>query len=629
MISPKTIEEIKERANLVEVIGETVALKRQGTNFSGLCPFHAEKTPSFHIRDHGRYYRCFGCGASGNVLSFVMETRGLSFPEAVEELATRFGVEVRREGRASSTERGTAGGREVFFKVNALAQRFFVQQLKEAEPVAARYLVERGLRPETITEFGIGFAPRGRAALVDFLRSHKAPLEVAIAAGLVRRNARGEVYDGFRGRLIFPIMMDRKHIAGFGGRVIPALVEPEVLKTLPKYLNSPENPAYQKNKILYGLPQALHAIRDSAELYLVEGYMDVVGLWQAGVRNVVATCGTAVTENHVRRLALLVNRVVVLFDGDSAGRAAAAKTFPLFLNSGLDAHAVFLPEEDDPDSIARAHGEGSAAYIASLERVSLLDCYVRGVVRRHGAEDARGLGAAAKGKIATEVAELLARVKNGIEQAELVQQASLRLMIDAAQLGEMVSTSRPGGRPESRSSVGQEIAQSAVTGGGSKPSDTEGGKSRIEDLPRVDQELVGALIGLVLQRRGDLLGKILHDADLCLNVAPATLRFVQGVGEALERGAGDDGKKREALKALLKDFDETWTAHWKRSYQMIDDPAVDFARTFEECRRSIVKSKLNQAVKDIDRLILTCPDENEKIALLQEKVALTKRIAGG
>ncbi|MFM1848564.1 MAG: hypothetical protein RL417_2038 [Pseudomonadota bacterium] len=622
MISPKTIEEIKERANLIEVIGESVSLKRQGTNYSGLCPFHAEKTPSFHIRDHGRYYRCFGCGASGNVISFVMETRGLSFPEAVEELAARFGVAIIREGRTRSTEANAAGTREAFFRVNALAQRFFADQLANAEPSARRYLSERGLSPETIEEFGIGFGPRGRTALVDFLRGHRAPLDVAIAAGLLRRNARGELYDGFRARLIFPIMMDRKHIAGFGGRVIPSLVEPEILKSLPKYLNSPENPAYQKNKILYGLPQALHAIRDTSELYLVEGYMDVVGLSQAGLRNVVATCGTAVTENHVRRLGHLVTRVIVLFDGDSAGRSAAAKTFPLFLNSGLDAHAVFLPEDEDPDTIARAHGEASGGYLGSLERISLLDCFVRGIIRRYGSEDVRQLGAAAKGKIAEEVAEILAKVRNGIERSQLIQEACLRLMIDPGQFGDMVDAVGRSGRSEPRIRVEVEPVENPPRGGEGQP------LRRIEDLPRVDQELVGSVMGLVLKRQDDLLTRILHDAEICLNVAPTTLRFIQGLGEVLERAAGEEGAKKEGLKSLLKEFGESWTSLWKRSYQMIDDPAVDFARTFGECRRSIIKGKLNQSIRDLDQLILTCSDEGEKIALLQEKVALTRRLAG-
>lgn len=620
MISHKTIEEIKERANLIEVIGESVALKRLGANYSGLCPFHAEKTPSFHIRDHGRYYHCFGCGASGNVISFVMETRGLSFPEAVDELAARFGIEVIREGKGADRGPSVGGGREVFFKLNALAQRFFQEQLRNSEPTVRNYLLERGLAPETVTEFGIGYAPRGRTALVDFFRAHKAPLEVAIASGLIRRNSRGEVYDGFRARLMFPIMMDRKHIAGFGGRIIPALVEAETLKTLPKYLNSPENPAYQKNKIVYGLPQALHGARETQELILVEGYMDVVGLWQAGLRHCVATCGTAVTENHVRRLGHLVNRVLVLFDGDSAGRAAAAKTFPLFLNSGLDAHAVFLPEEDDPDSIARAHGDGTAAYIGGLERVSLLDCFVRGVMRRYGADDARSLGAAAKGKIAHEVGEILARVKNGIEQSELIQQASLRLMIDPSQLREMV-LGAPRGRENGAGLGTLEPTTSLETVNGSGAD-----SKRVDELPRIDQELIVALMGLVLKRKDDLVTGILRDADMCMGVEPTTLRFVEGLGEVLERSHGDDAVKKPAIKSLLARFGETWTALWRRSYQMAEDPAVDFAQTLKQCRGAIVKTKLNQSIKEIDRRILTCSEESEKISLLQEKVVLTRRL---
>lgn len=625
MISNKTIEEIKERANLIEVIGETVALKRQGGNYSGLCPFHAEKTPSFHIRDHGRYYHCFGCGASGNVISFVMETRGLSFPEAVEELGARFGVEVVREGRLGERQvRGDGAGREVFFKLNALAQRFFQEQLRNAEAPVRGYLSERGLAADTVTEFGIGFAPRSRTALVDFLRAHKAPIDAAITSGLIRRNSRGEIYDGFRARLIFPIMMDRKHIAGFGGRIIPGIVDAETLKTLPKYLNSPENPAYQKSKILYGLPQALHAARETMELFLVEGYMDVVGLWQAGLRNCVATCGTAVTENHVRRLGHLVNRVVVLFDGDSAGRAAAAKTFPLFLNSGLDAHAVFLPEDEDPDTIARSHGAGTAAYVGGLERVSLLDCFLRGIMRRYGADDARAIGAASKGKIAAEVAEILARVKNGIEQSELMQQAGLRLMIDPRQLGEMVFGVARG--KESHGNVDTSTLRASLATPHTEAVGLD--SKRIDQLPRIDQELIAAIMGLVLKRNDELVGRILRDAAMCMGVEPTTLRFIEGLGEVLERSQGDDTQKKPAIKSLLNRFGESWAGLWRRSYQMADDPAVDFARTLKQCRASIIKNKLNQSIKEIDDRILTCSEESEKITLLQEKVILTRQLTG-
>lgn len=625
MISQKTIEEVKERANLVEVIGDSVSLKRQGAHYSGLCPFHAEKTPSFHIRDHGRFYHCFGCGASGNVISYVMASRGLSFPEAVEELAARFGVQVVREGRGRRDGEERGPGRERFFEVNRLAQLYFEGQLRTGGQEIRGYLAERGLHPETIAEFGIGFAPRARTGLIDFLKQQRASLEIALAAGLVRRSATGELYDGFRARLVFPIMMDRKHIAGFGGRIVPPLVEPEYVKTLPKYLNSPENPAYQKNKIVYGLPQALHALRDTAEIYLVEGYMDVVGLWQAGLKNVVATCGTAVTENHVRRLGHLVNRVVVLMDGDAAGRAAAAKTFPLFLNSGLDVHAVFLPEEEDPDSIARAHGPATQSYIEALPRVPLLDCYLGALMRRFGAEDARALGAAAKGKIAAEVAEVLAQVKNAIERTELIGLTAHRLMVDEAQLSELAGSAgrtKRGSGPLELGSTGRGSPDAAVPSAATT--------KRIDELPRIDQALLGAVMGLALGRKIEPLSRILHDHAICTGVDPVTLRFLHGLVE-ITAGAADstsDGERRERLKGLLHEFGESWTALWKKSYQMLEDPAVDFGQTFRECREAIEKSKLDQAIKDIDARILTCPDESEKIHLLQEKVTLTKQRSG-
>jgi DNA primase catalytic core len=565
-----------------------------------------------------------------------MASRGLSFPEAVEELAGRFGIEVIREGRRRHGDGERGPGREIFFSVNRLAQDFFVEQLRSGGPDVKGYLSERELRSDTIAEFGIGFAPRARTALLDYLKSKRAPLEIALAAGLIRRNSKGEMYDGFRARLIFPIMMDRKHIAGFGGRIIPALVEPEFAKTLPKYLNSPENPAYQKNKIVYGLPQALHALRSDSEVYLVEGYMDVVGLWQAGLKNVVATCGTAVTENHVRRLGHLVNRVVVLMDGDAAGRNAAAKTFPLFLNSGLDVHAVFLPEEEDPDSIARTHGEHTPDYIASLPRIALLDCYLGGLMRKFGADDARTLGAAAKGKIAAEVAEILSQVKNSIERSELIQMTAHRLMVDEAQLADLASATGKGKRTRAPLDLGAsgdpgEGSGARITVRNDKSEETIQRK-RIDELPRVDQELLGAVMGLVLGRKASQLERLLHEPEICTGVDPVTLRFIHGLVETLEprEDEGDeDGGRRERVKALLHDFGDSWTALWRRSYQMLDDPAVDFTKTYNECRDALGKSKLDQSIKDIEERILTCTDENEKMALLQGKVDLARQRSGG
>ena len=472
----------------------------------------------------------------------------------------------------------------------------------------ASYVTSRGLEPATIREFGIGFAPRGPAALTEFLRARRVDEAVMLGSGLSRRSARGELYDGYRARLIFPIWADRRHIVAFGGRLIPPLVDEETRAAAPKYINSPEHPAYQKNRTLFGVPQAIQSARETHLLYLVEGYMDVVSLWQAGVRNAVATCGTAVTEHHVRRLGHLANRVIVLFDGDSAGRAAAAKSFPTFLNSGLDVAAVFLPAEDDPDSLARRLGPGTREYLEALPRLSLLECWIDALVQRYGSGGVAELGAAAKGRIAVEVAEVLRRVKNSIERSELTEQAALRLMIESVALQSLMSEG---------AAATAAPAEPAGTGTALLP------RKSVDQLPRLDQELLKVL----MVRKDEIVDDLLKDSDLCLGVDPVTLLFIQGLAEVVRSRSGEAARKDE-VRALLREFGESWIELWKRAYQMTRDPEVDFTRTLDQCRATIVNNKLNQQVREIDRQILTCRNESEKISLLQEKVSLTRRLRG-
>lgn len=608
MISQQTIEEIKERASLVDIVGESVNLKRNGMNFTGLCPFHSEKSPSFHIRDSGRFYHCFGCGVSGNVITYVMESRGLSFPDAVEELAARYGIEVKREGGVQRPEE--APHKDALYAINKLASEFYLAQLKTADPAVGEYLKGRGITPASMSEFSIGFAPRQWGALCDFLKSKQFDEALLLQSGLVRRSPRGDLYDTFRSRIIFPIAIEGRKIAGFGGRLVPGLLEESALKSAPKYLNSPESPVYQKNKIFYGLPQALEAIRRSKELYLVEGYMDVIGLHQAGVRNVLATCGTAVSDNHVKRLQHLVQRVYLLFDGDLAGRAAAAKCFSVFLNSGIDVVALFLPDEEDPDTIALRHGVETESYLQTLEKSPLLDCYIESLLLKSGWKEMRDLGAAAKGRISEEVAQVLAKVRNNIEQSDLLQRAALRLLVEPKDLAALI---REGGA--SSASATPKLIQPIPPQGLPQ-------NAAIEDLPRVDREL---LLAVMVDRQG-LTATLLHDPDICEGVHPSTLRFIEGLDAILEESRTDEGAKREQAKALLKSFGESWILHWKKAHQMLRDDEVDFVRSVDECRRHLKKTKLKQAIMEIDLRLGQSERDADKEAWAREKVLLTRRL---
>ncbi|WP_447556598.1 DNA primase [Vreelandella sp. EE22] len=353
-IPQRFIDDLLDRVDVVEVVGERVQLKKAGRNYSGLCPFHQEKTPSFTVSADKQFYHCFGCGANGNALRFLMEYDKLPFPEAVEQLAARQGLDVPREGADDPRERKREQKRKEGVSLLELAGNFYRERLKMQEGQgAARYLKERGLTSEVMATYGIGYAPDGWEALKQHLSAKGVSEEVQVEYGLlIHREDSGRTYDRFRDRVMFPIRDLRGRTLGFGGRIMG--------DGQPKYLNSPETPVFHKGRELYGLYEARRASAKLEQLIMVEGYMDVVALAQYGIHNAVATLGTATTEDHLHRLFRLVSRVVFCFDGDRAGRQAASRALETALPQmidGREARFLFLPEGEDPDSLVRREGD--------------------------------------------------------------------------------------------------------------------------------------------------------------------------------------------------------------------------------------------------------------------------------
>ncbi|GKW50890.1 DNA primase [Halomonas sp. NCCP-2165] len=352
-IPQRFIDDLLARVDVVEVVGERVQLKKAGRNFSGLCPFHQEKTPSFTVSQDKQFYHCFGCGAHGNALRFLMEYDKLRFPEAVEQLAGRLGMEVPREGADDPRAQARERKRQEGVNLLELAASFFRERLKMPEAQAARgYLERRGLSPEVQGDFGIGYAPDAWEGLKRHLSERGVPESVQVEYGLlVHREESGRTYDRFRDRVIFPIRDFKGRTIAFGGRVLG--------DAKPKYLNSPESPVFHKGRELYGLYEARQANRQLERLVIVEGYMDVVALAQFGIRNAVATLGTSTSEEHLQRLFRLVGEVVFCFDGDRAGRQAASRALETVLPQMIDgrqARFLFLPEGEDPDTLVRREG---------------------------------------------------------------------------------------------------------------------------------------------------------------------------------------------------------------------------------------------------------------------------------
>jgi len=348
------IDEIKRRINIVDLVAGYVNLKQAGRNFIGLCPFHQEKTPSFTVSPEKQIFYCFGCGEGGNAVTFIMKQNGLSFPEAIRYLARKTGVALPTRP-LSNKEKGELSLREKMLRLHGLAAAFFSERLEGQEGLAARqYLRERGISAPVVKEFRLGYSPPGWRHLKDYLERKRMPLDLAEQAGLLVKNERGDFYDRFRGRLVFPIEDQSGQIIAFGGRIMG--------EGMPKYLNSPESALFSKGKNLYGLVKAREEIRKSGYVILVEGYFDLLALWNADIRNVVATLGTALTRDHVDILRRYAPEAAVVFDGDEAGKKALARSLALFVEGNLPMRAVMLPPAADPDDYVR--GSGREAFLA-------------------------------------------------------------------------------------------------------------------------------------------------------------------------------------------------------------------------------------------------------------------------
>ena len=350
MIPQSFIQDLLARIDIIDVIERHLTLKKSGANYFACCPFHGEKTPSFSISPSKQFYHCFGCGVNGNVIGFLMEYSGLSFVEAVHELARQSGLEVPQDDDPIpvAARQQARSRNERLLEAMATAARFYRERLRHS-PAAIAYLKQRGLTGETAAHFGIGYAPDEWQALESVFPDYQS--ELLLEAGLVIENDKGRRYDRFRGRILFPIQDRRGRIIGFGGRVLD--------QGEPKYLNSPETPLFSKGNELYGIVQAQSSIRSAGHALVVEGYMDVVALAQHGIANAVATLGTATTSQHVKNLLRHTERIVFCFDGDAAGRKAAWRALESsleVLRDDVTLAFLFLPAEHDPDSFVQAQG---------------------------------------------------------------------------------------------------------------------------------------------------------------------------------------------------------------------------------------------------------------------------------
>jgi DNA primase len=456
LIPEDVINQIRERADITQVVSEYVSLSKAGQNYKGLCPFHAEKTPSFTVSPSRQMFHCFGCGAGGNVFTFLMKVEGREFPEAVREMGRRMGIAVPETGGRADGASKT--DRDRLEQMNAAAAGWFRRTLSDPTTGSAgtAYLSQRGITPDTSDAFGLGLAlPAWDGLLKALMREGFKPDELArggLAAakeqeGKRARDASG-YYDRFRSRLMFPIYDLRRSVIGFGGRVLD--------DGLPKYLNSPETPLFNKGRALYALERAREAAGKSGTVVIVEGYFDAIALHQAGVTNVVATLGTALTPDHVRTLRRFATKIVLLFDPDEAGIRASVRSVDLFADSGLGVRVVSLPSGDDPDTFIRSHG-AEAFHALVAEAPSLLDFAVDRCLQQASSgllED--------RLRSVDEILRILHNVRHRLEKEECVRRVAERLGVSERRLVERYGDVRPPERRPAQDRSSPPLSSSAV-----------------------------------------------------------------------------------------------------------------------------------------------------------------------
>ncbi|MFT3935468.1 MAG: DNA primase [Chitinophagaceae bacterium] len=431
MISQQTIQQILSRIDIVDIVGGFIKLKKRGTNYLGLCPFHNEKSPSFTVSPAKEIYKCFGCGRSGNSISFLMEAEKYTYVEALRWLANKYNVEI-EETETSPEVKLKQQVAESLHIINAFAQKFFDEQLfttDEGADIAMSYLKHRGFREETIKKFQIGYSPENRTAFTKTALANQFNAEYLVKSGLVVMRSE-ELQDNYRGRIVFPVHNNSGKIIGFGARLI------KNNDRAPKYINTPENELYVKSKLLYGTYFARQAIDKANECLLVEGYTDVVSLHQAGVENVVASGGTSLTPDQLRLVKKYTNNLTIIYDGDSAGIKAALRGLDLALEEGLNVRLVLIPDKEDPDSYVNKVGPVAFKEFVEKNKKDVVIFQLEIALQDAGADSNK------KAAVVNQIAETISKINKAedfTKQQDYIRQCSQLLRIDETGLNNLVN----------------------------------------------------------------------------------------------------------------------------------------------------------------------------------------------
>jgi DNA primase len=616
--SPEFIEKVRDANNLVDIISQYTQLKPTGSGLMGRCPFpdHQEKTPSFSLSEIKQVYHCFGCHKKGNIFTFLQNYQGLSFPETIEYLANRAGIPMPEKNSDFNEVQDRAQERKkLLARVNKLAHAYFMDQLKSApasHPVKA-YIAKRGLRLETLEAFQMGYATAEWEGLVRFLESKGVPLDLVEEARLSKARTAGKSghYDIFRDRLMFPILNPMGEPVAFGGRIIE--------QGEPKYLNSPETPVFVKGKILYGLAQTARYIRTEDQAIIVEGYMDLIALYQAGIHNVAATMGTALTPDHGRLLKRMTKNVVVLFDGDSAGQEAAERSLPILLAADLHPKGLTLPCNMDPDDFVKQEG------VAALQELISKAPDLFALILQRWMEDYRG-EASQKVRLCDQIKPVLDGVPDPRLRDLYVQEAARRMTVPANWLKEALWGSATK-KSELQNPTSHQRRESGPVStkppykAATNPPEASSENSPPKTVPNPPRFILkGAarpevlLLSLVLKSRANF--EVFLQEGLSENVShPAIAEILKKATDVYRQ----DPNKFDKLTSLLVSFVDLPEALFMSDGNLESFDEDSERKLLKDCFKKVRDNSLRQQAKNLARDMMTEPssEKMEQIMKIQ------------
>lgn len=586
-LSEEKVSEIRDRSSIQEVVSDYVTLKKTGKNYKGLCPFHSEKTPSFMVNEEKQIFHCFGCGEGGDVFTFLMKAGQFSFPQAVEELAKRYGVQLPSR-ELSATQNKEMAKREALFHINQIASEYFHDLLtkrREGEE-GRKYLSQRGISQEVIVEHRLGTSTDRWDGLVQYLQEKKVSLELAWELGLIFPKKREGWYDAFRGRILFPIFDLHQRIVGFGGRVIR--------EGQPKYLNSPESSIYHKGEVLYGLQVAKRYATEKDCVIIVEGYFDLLTLHQYGLNHSVATLGTALTTQHIRTLKRYTKNLITLFDADQAGVQATLRSLPLFLEEEVAGKTIVLPKGEDPDGFLRKGNLEDFGKRAE-RAVPLIDFFFERLMKTTDVKSIDG-----KVSVAKEGVALLGKIPDKIRRDFYTKALAERLDVKESFLYEMLRFS-----PKEPSKVGEDFRKSSME----------------RSFPKSEEIVVRLMV-----HHPEVIPTISKEGVVKEFESPILQKIAEALEDLYQR------KGRLDLPEALANFEEDLKGRLcEFAFQESGLEGGDQEKILQDCIQKIREKRLKKEKGELLKKIKEAEKQQEEkrlVPLLKERQELAKRERG-